>query len=245
MNKKPAIFAHRGASGTHPENTMAAFEAAVRLGADGIELDVQMTKDGQIVVIHDETVNRTTNGKGAIERMTYAQVAELDAGSWFHPKFAGEKILTLDEFLTWATGNTMQINIELKTNKVPYHGIEQKVLKLIDVYNMRGRVIISSFNQDSVGRVIELDPYIAVAGLVWRIPRETVTAAKKLGLTALHTQVSFALSEYGREAIDSGILLRLYTINDVKEWNRVKRSGVPVEAIITDFPERFFKMSRE
>ncbi|OKL35680.1 glycerophosphodiester phosphodiesterase [Domibacillus mangrovi] len=239
MNKKPAIFAHRGASGTHPENTMAAFEAAVRLGADGIELDVQMTKDGEIVVIHDETVNRTTNGKGAIERMTYAQVAELDAGSWFHPKFAGEKILTLDEFLTWATGNTLQINIELKTNKVPYYGIEQKVLELIDLYNMRGRVIISSFNQDSVGRVIELDPYIAVAGLVWRVPRETVRAAKKLGLTALHTQVSFALSEYGREAIDSGMLLRLYTINDMKEWNRVKKSGVPVEAIITDFPERF------
>ncbi|OAH52542.1 MULTISPECIES: glycerophosphodiester phosphodiesterase [Bacillaceae] len=239
MNKKPAIFAHRGASGTHPENTMAAFEAAVRIGADGIELDVQMTKDGEIVIIHDETVNRTTNGKGAIERMTYAEIAELDAGSWFHPKFAGEKILTLDEFLTWATGNTMQINIELKTNKVPYYGIEQKVLELIDIYNMRGRVIISSFNSESVGRVIELDPYIAVAGLVWRIPREAVRAAKKLGLTALHTQVSFALSEHGKEAINSGMLLRLYTINDVKEWNRVKRSGVPVEAIITDFPERF------
>ncbi|MGG3451160.1 glycerophosphodiester phosphodiesterase [Domibacillus aminovorans] len=239
MNKKPAIFAHRGASGTHPENTMAAFEAAVRLDADGIELDVQMTKDGEIVIIHDETVNRTTNGKGAIERMTYAEIAELDAGSWFHPKFAGEKILTLDEFLTWATGNTMQINIELKTNKVPYYGIEQKVLELIDIYNMRGRVIISSFNSESVGRVIELDPYIAVAGLVWRIPREAVRAAKKLGLTALHTQIPFALSEYGKEAINSGMLLRLYTINDVKEWNRVKGSGVPVEAIITDFPERF------
>lgn len=239
MNKRPAIFAHRGASGTHPENTMAAFEAAVRLGADGIELDVQMTKDGEIVIIHDETVNRTTNGKGAIERMTYTEIAELDAGSWFHPKFAGEKILTLDEFLTWATGNNMQINIELKTNKVPYHGIEQKVLELIDIYNMRGRVIISSFNPNSIGRVIELDPYIAVASLVWRIPREAVAVAKKLGLTAMHTQVSFALSEYGREAIDSGMMLRLYTINDVKEWNRVKRSSVPVEAIITDFPERF------
>lgn len=239
MNKKPAIFAHRGASGTHPENTMAAFEAAVRLGADGIELDVQMTKDGEIVIIHDETVNRTTNGKGAIERMTYAEIAELDAGCWFHPHFSGEKILTLDEFFTWAKGNNLQINIELKTNKVPYHGIEQKVLKLIDMHKMRGRVIISSFNIDSIDRVIKLNPYIAAAGLVWRIPREAVKTAKKLGLTALHTQVSFALSHYGKEAIDSGMLLRLYTINDMKEWNRVKRSGVPIEAIMTDFPERF------
>jgi glycerophosphoryl diester phosphodiesterase len=239
MNKKLSIFAHRGASGTHPENTMAAFEAAVRLGADGIELDVQMTKDGEIVIIHDETVNRTTSGKGWIEQMTYEEVAALDAGSWFSPRFAGEKILTLDEFFMWASRNELQINIELKTNKIPYYGIEQKVLEIIGKYEMSERVIISSFNPDSVRRVIELDPCIAVAGLVWRIPREAVFIAKKLGLSALHTQVSFALSEYGKQAVESGILLRLYTINDVREWNRVKESGVPVAAIITDFPERF------
>ncbi|OMP68378.1 glycerophosphodiester phosphodiesterase [Domibacillus epiphyticus] len=239
MTQHPVIFAHRGASGTHPENTMAAFEAAAKLGAGGIELDVQVTKDGEIVIIHDETVNRTTNGQGFIQRMTYKEVAGLDAGSWFDTTFAGEKVPTLDEFFTWASGNELQINIELKTNKVPYHGIEQKVLELIEDYRMRGRVIISSFNLDSVRRVIELDPYIAVAGLVWRIPREAVMNAKKLGLTALHTQVSFALSEYGKAAVNSGILLRLYTINEKREWMRVKESGMPIEAIITDFPERF------
>ncbi|OLN21776.1 glycerophosphodiester phosphodiesterase [Domibacillus antri] len=239
MGQHPIIFAHRGASGTHPENTMAAFRAAERLGADGIELDVQMTKDGEIVIIHDETVNRTTNGKGFIEQMTYDEMASLDAGSWFGPAFKGEKIPTLAEFFTWASGNELQINIELKTNKIPYYGIEQKVLELVNKYEMRGRVIISSFNPDSVRRVIELDPYIAVAGLVWRIPRDTLFIAKKLGLSALHTQVSFALSEYGKQAVESGILLRLYTINDVREWHRVKERGIPIEAIITDFPERF------
>lgn len=239
MNQQPVIFAHRGASGTHPENTMAAFKAAAEKGADGIELDVQMTRDGEIVIIHDETVNRTTNGKGAIEKMTAGEVAALDAGGWFSAAFAGEKIPTLDEFFRWASENTLQINVELKTNKVPYHGIEKKVLDLIEHYNMRGRVIISSFNFDSIKRVIELDPYIAVAGLVWKIRRDALVKAKGLGLTALHTQTSFALSEYGKEAIEHGMLLRLYTINEVKEWNRINESGVPIEAIITDFPERF------
>lgn len=239
MSQQPIIFAHRGASGTHPENTMAAFRAAAEKGADGIELDVQMTHDGEIVIIHDETVNRTTNGRGMIEKMKMDEVAKLDAGSWFSPLFAGEKIPTLHELLAWAAGNDLQINIELKTNKVPYHGIEKQVLDLIEFYNMRGRVVISSFNFDSIKRVIELDPYIAVAGLIWKIRRDALSKAKDLGVTALHTQASFALSSYGREAVDSGMLLRLYTINDPKEWLRIKSSGVPIEALITDFPERF------
>ncbi|WP_046175906.1 glycerophosphodiester phosphodiesterase [Domibacillus indicus] len=239
MEMQPVIFAHRGASGTHPENTMAAFYAAVEKGADGIELDVQMTRDGEIVIIHDELVNRTTDGAGAIERMTVEEVKELDAGSWFSSSFKGEKIPTLDEFFTWASGNSLQINIELKTNKVPYHGIEKKVLDLIEHFDMRGRVVISSFNFDSIKRVIELDPYIAVAGLVWKIKRDALARAKDLGLTALHTQASFALSRYGKEAVENGMLLRLYTINEIKEWERIKASGIPVEAIITDYPEVF------
>ncbi|WP_309090961.1 glycerophosphodiester phosphodiesterase [Domibacillus sp.] len=239
MNQKPVIFAHRGASGTYPENTMAAFRAAAQKGADGIELDVQMTRDGELVIIHDETVNRTTNGRGAIGRMTLDELAQLDAGSWFSPSCSGEKIPTLDEFFKWAAGNKLQINIELKTNKVPYHGIEKQVLDLIDAYQMRERIIISSFNFDSIKRVIELDPYIAVAGLVWKIRRDALARAKELGLRALHTQSSYALSGYGREAVDSGMLLRLYTINHPKEWERIRSSGVPVAALITDFPERF------
>lgn len=239
MNDQPIIFAHRGASGTHPENTMAAFKAALELGAGGIELDVQMTKDGELVIIHDETVNRTTNGQGAIEEMTAKQVKSLDAGSWFHEKFSGEKVPTLDQFFTWASKNKLQINIELKTNKVPYHGIEQLLLEIIEKHRMKGRVIVSSFNINSLKHIIELDPYIAVAGLVWKTPQDAVTIAKQLGLTALHTQVPFALSEYGQEAVNSGMLLRLYTINEVEEWEKVKKCGIPVEGIITDYPERF------
>lgn len=239
MKDQPMIFAHRGASGTHPENTMAAFKAALELGADGIELDVQMTRDGELVIIHDETVNRTTNGEGAIMGMTAKEVASLDAGSWFHAKFANEKIPTLEEFFIWAMGNNLQINIELKTNKIPYPGIEQRVLELIKKYKLRGRVIISSFNLSSLKRVIELDPYIASAALVWGMKRDAAARAKQLGITALHTQVPFALSEYGKQAVDGGLLLRLYTVNDVREWEQIQKSGRPIEAIITDYPKRF------
>ncbi len=93
------IFAHRGSKGTHPENTLASFKEAVRVGSDGIELDVHLTKDGHLVVIHDETVDRTTNGTGEIRALTLAEIKELDAGSWFNETFAGEKIPTLEEVL--------------------------------------------------------------------------------------------------------------------------------------------------
>ncbi len=93
------IFAHRGSKGTHPENTLASFKEAVRVGSDGIELDVHLTKDGQLVVIHDETVDRTTNGTGEIRNLTLAEIKAMDAGSWFKNDFAGEKIPTLDEVL--------------------------------------------------------------------------------------------------------------------------------------------------
>ena len=93
------IFAHRGSKGTHPENTLTSFKEAVRVGSDGIELDVHLTKDGHLVVIHDETVDRTTNGTGEIRNLTLAKIKAMDAGSWFHNTYAGEKIPTLEEVL--------------------------------------------------------------------------------------------------------------------------------------------------
>lgn len=239
MNKKPIVFAHRGASGTHPENTMAAFKEALRLGAGGIELDVHMTRDGEVVIIHDETANRTTSGSGWIEKLTAEELADFDAGSWFDKKFSGEKIPTLDEFFTWAKTNSLQINIELKTNKIPYHGIEQQVLKLIEKHAMRERVIFSSFNFYSLKRVMELDSEIPAAGLVWQLKRDAIMQAENFGLSALHVQVPFALSNYGKQAADKGMRLRLYTVNDVNEWHVVEKTDLPVDGIITDFPGRF------
>ena len=119
------IFAHRGSKGTHPENTLASFKEAVRVGSDGIELDVHLTKDGHLVVIHDETVDRTTNGTGEIRNLTLAEIKAMDAGGWFHNKYAGEKIPTLEEVLLLLTelGFNGQLNIELKTDVIQYKGL--------------------------------------------------------------------------------------------------------------------------
>lgn len=240
MTNTPVIFAHRGASGTHPENTMAAFKAAVEKGAGGIELDVQLTKDGEVVIIHDEFVDRTTNGRGAVEHMTWDEISQLDAGSWFSLAFKEERIPKLRTFLTWASAYPMlQVNIELKTNKVPYHGIEEAVLKLVDEFGMKNRVIISSFNFDSLKRVMALDDTIAAAGLVWKLRRDARAKAKELGLTALHVQPVFLMSEDGKKALEENMIIRLYTINDVKQWKKIQQQDARVEAIITDFPEYF------
>ena len=109
------VLAHRGYSAKAPENTMAAFELALAVGADGIELDVHMTRDGEIVVIHDDTLDRTTNGKGPVSDQTMAELRELDAGSWFSPEFAGERIPTLKLVLELIKDKDVLLNIEIKT----------------------------------------------------------------------------------------------------------------------------------
>ena len=127
------IFAHRGSSGTHPENTLPAFAEAVRVNADGIELDVHLTEDGELVVIHDEEVDRTTNGKGLVREKTLEEIKKLNAGLWFNDKFPAAKIPTLKEVLDLLLQKNYRgtVMIEIKTDKYEYAGIEEKVSKLL------------------------------------------------------------------------------------------------------------------
>src|SRR5690625_7911098 len=122
------IFAHRGSAGTHPENTMAAYIEAEKVGAEGLEIDVHLTKDDQLAVIHDNTVNRTTNGSGMVRDYTLAELKKLDAGSWFSPRFQQERIPTLQEVLEFIQNNKMILNIELKYATLDYVDFEEKVI---------------------------------------------------------------------------------------------------------------------
>ena len=142
------IFAHRGSKGTHPENTLASFREAVRVGSDGIELDVHLTKDGQLVVIHDETIDRTTNSTGEIRNLTLAEIKVMDAGSWFKNDFAGEKIPTLEEVLHLLKELNFngQLNIELKTDIIQYEGLVEKCLALQGTQTWPFSIVYSSFN---------------------------------------------------------------------------------------------------
>ena len=139
-------FAHRGFSGKYPENTLLAFEKAVEAQTDGIELDVQLTKDGEIVIIHDETIDRTTNGKGLVVDYTYEELEKFDASYIYTGQFGFNKIPTLREYFNLIKDTNIITNIELKTGINEYQGIEEKVYNLIKEFQLEDRVIISSFN---------------------------------------------------------------------------------------------------
>ncbi|EIW19063.1 MULTISPECIES: glycerophosphodiester phosphodiesterase family protein [Pelosinus] len=154
------IYAHRGARSYAPENTMSAFRQAIICKADGIELDVQATKDHQLVICHDHTIDRTSNGSGWIKDLTLAQLKSFDFGSWFAPSFANEAILTFQEFFAWYVTTPLLLNIEIKNGPVIYKGIEEQLINIMkankntpqdfDLYN---RIIISSFYHPSLVKI--------------------------------------------------------------------------------------------
>ncbi|PAU93511.1 hypothetical protein CK503_11525 [Aliifodinibius salipaludis] len=159
------IIAHRGASAYYPENTMIAFKKAVEMEAEMIELDVMMSKDGVPIVFHDAKLNRHTNGSSYIKLYSLKELKNLDAGSWFHPKFSDQTIPTLEEVLTFASGK-VALNIEIKTEAVSNdieNSIEQKALQLVKKYGMRNHVLFSSFDYRAVQHLKKLDPDIPVA----------------------------------------------------------------------------------
>ena len=156
------IFAHRGASYRAPENTLSAFRLARGMGADGIELDVQLSRDGRAVVIHDATVDRTTDGSGTVAGLTLAELKKLDAGSWFSPDFAGERIPTLAEVFR-AVGLDLLLNLELKAMGSESTGLEEVMTSLVVHYGMEDRVLISSFHPLALRRVRRAHPHLPLA----------------------------------------------------------------------------------
>ncbi len=166
---RPVVIAHRGCSATHPENTLAAFKAAIAAGAHMIELDVNLSADHRLVVIHDRTVDRTTNGRGAVRALTMAQLARLDAGSWFDARFQTERIPTLAQVLEIVSGRLM-VNIEIKPEAVEGHGsadsVERQVLDLVHAMAMDDAILISSFEWRVLEKIRRLDSQIALGLLV-------------------------------------------------------------------------------
>lgn len=239
LTKKVEIYGHRGFSGCYPENTMISFSEAEAVGVDGIELDVQMTKDGEVVVIHDETLERTTNGIGFVKDMTYRELSSLDAGSWFDAKFSGEKIPALSEVLQWIKNlkRKLFVNIELKTYKIEYPNIEEKVLAIIDEHGLKDQVIISSFNLKSLEKVRQLDTNINTALLFIGVPTIVLEEARRLKVNGIHCEAVFAVSEEGRTAREYGYPIRVYTINDSNYFKTLKDAEVCT--IMTDFPNEF------
>ena len=158
------ILAHRGASAYAPENTMSAFTLAIEQQADWLEMDVQQTKDGQLVVFHDLRMERTSNGKGALRELTLAEVRELDAGSWFGAAFAGEKIPTFEEVVMLASHHNIRIFPEIKDPRF-YPGIEERVAATISAAGYEDRTIVQSFDMASLERLRQANPHLKLAAL--------------------------------------------------------------------------------
>src|SRR5690625_99436 len=230
------IYAHRGSSGTHPENTMIAFKEAERVGADGIELDVHYTKDDELVVIHDNTVNRTTNGKGLIRSMTLAELMELDAGKFFSRKFKGEKIPRLEEVLDWFQTTNLLLNVELKYVAIDYVNFEEKVLEELEKRDLLDRVVISSFNHDGLKKINGLNSKVETAILYMERLYEPWNYARTVGANAIHPYIDGVDPQLIAASEKSGCPVRVFTVNDEKMLGGLIQVGS--SGVITGFPER-------
>lgn len=234
---RPLIFAHRGACRAAPENTLPAFEAAMRLGADGVELDVQYSADGALVVFHNPTLEKTSTGAGRVTAHTLAQLRGLDAGSWFGPAFAGTGIPLLDEVLDLLKGKLL-VNIELKALEATFSDLGVDVIKAVRAHDMVDEVVISSFNPFALRRAKQAGPEIECALLL----APDLPAWMRLGLTrrhsradGLHPELSMVNAAYMAAAAKRGLPVRVWTVDEAADMRRMIALGV--DALITDVPE--------
>jgi glycerophosphoryl diester phosphodiesterase len=230
-------IAHRGASGRFPENTLTAFSAAIDAGAQVCELDVQLTNDGSLVVIHDETVERTTDGRGVVRSMTLNQIRRLDAGGRFGREFRGEKVPTLEEVLVLANGRC-GLNIELKSP-----GVEHKVCALIVERNLLATTMISSFDWNAIALVRRLEPLARVGLLASRWPARMVAAARELKAESINPRSDIVSEKLCIAAHHWNLSVYTWTVDEPFEMRRLIASGV--DGIMTNYPERLRELTGE
>ena len=235
-----AVIAHRGASAYYPENTIPSFEAAMAMGADMVELDVQLTADKEVVVFHDEKLSRCTNGKGRIADHTLASLKKLDAGNWFERKFRNERIPTLADVLD-VCKNRMAVNIEIKTEAVSRMisgGIEERCMQIVEQAGMKKHVVFSSFDPRAVRHLKRLDPKTVVAVLFAKriygsqLPSEIVAS---LGADAFNCSRSELNKRWLVDIQAHGIPVHIYTVNDIRTMKKIIRLGV--HGIFTNKPD--------
>ncbi|MBS2967741.1 glycerophosphodiester phosphodiesterase [Metabacillus sp. KIGAM252] len=228
-------IAHRGASGYAPENTKASFDKALEIGTDWIEFDVQRSRDGELVIIHDTSVDRTTNGSGEVRDLNAADLKKLDAGSWFSPEFKGEGIMTFSEVLERYNGKAGML-IELKSPSL-YPGIEQQVADELAKYPLADKVV-QSFEQDSMKKMHRILPFIKIGVLMKYRP---------LGISGRQLE---EISNYAsfvnpnKKLVNRGLVQRIhalgmkitpYTVRDRASAAFLK--SMEVDGMVTDFPD--------
>jgi glycerophosphoryl diester phosphodiesterase len=237
-HRKLLNIAHQGASAYAPGNTLAAFRLALEMGADGFELDIMLSADGHLVVIHDDTVDRTTHGSGPVRQKTLAELKALDAGTRFEARFAGERIPTLQEVFDLVAGNRAFVNVELKADSLKSDGLEEKLAALIRRYDLGERLLISSFNPFALWRMRRLAPDLPLA-LLYAENMPVHLRNRWLAFLsrpdALNPSLRMATQEHVRWAKSKGYRLYVWTVDEEPEMRRLIALGV--DGIITNKPD--------
>lgn len=252
LEENPITLAHRGASGYAPEHTMPAFELGIYMGADFLEIDVQNTKDGHLIAFHDETVERTTNGRGKVRNMTLAEIKALDAGSWFNEKYpmlgrekyVGLEVVTLAEIFS-TFGKTTNYMLDIKGSSV-FPGMEEQLLALVEEYDLENHVAMQSFSSESLQKVHQLNSEIPLYQLMWYnypafISADTLNRIKQYAV-GVSPNFNMIGSEYINKVKGAGLQVVPYTVN--YQVNMDKAYILGVNGIYTDFPDRFLEVIR-
>ena len=236
------ICAHRGASGSYPENTRAAFDAAASVGAGWIETDIQCLADGELVIFHDDHLGRTASGSAKVASLSWPEMTGLDIGGWKGDKFASERPLRCEDLIAWQAEASDRPGIvwEVKCNDdaaAVDAAVTAVTQRLADIGDHR--CIVSSFSRDVLLALSLQLPAIPMALIAEALPEEGVAFCQEHGLEGMHLDGHQVTRESARAVLDAGLALRCYTINDVKEAQRLTALGASM--VMTDFPERFLK----
>lgn len=230
------IYAHRGASGFYPENTMLAFHKALEAGSDGIEIDVHLTADGEVVIIHDETLERTTDGFGRVCEKNLEEIRTLNAAHSWRGGEHHEAIPTLEEYCAWVATTDLITNIEIKSGIIYYPELEAKILKTVAAHRLEKRVIISSFNHLSLIAIKQINPAIQCAALTFGVGLENAGyCSKAFGLEFYHPQLSSMSAERVEECHEHGVKVNVWTVDSMEGLQQCLAWGC--DGIITNYPE--------
>ena len=231
------IFAHRGASGYAPENTLTAIKKAIEMKADGVEIDIQLTKDGKIVVIHDWKVDRTTTGRGFVYELDFGYIRSLDAGQWYTKDFIGEVVPTLEEVLD-ILPKDMILNIEIKDTARKHSNIEEKMLEVLKKYPEKfDNVIVSSFHHDKIKKLQKLEPKLKLALLTDSefIEIEKYLSTNVLNSYSYHPEINLISKKDIEILHKNGIKVFVWTVNKEEDLDYLVKLGV--DGVITNYPD--------
>lgn len=235
------VWAHRGVKATRPENTIPSFEEAIKLKADGIVINIHMTKDGYLVVCHDETLNRTTEGKGFIKHFDLFEIKQLDAGSWFDKKYKGIKIPMIEDVVELTNSSNTFLNIVIKEGSIFYPGIEEKLIFLINKLNIKEKVLISSSDHIALKKIKKLEPELKT-GFIVSQNIFTVEEYKNINrVDVLHYDIKMLDEEIVKECKRCDIELIVHLVND--EFQYKKALSLGADGIITDDPGRMININ--